>query len=207
MGQLSLSRFFALLNELKHKAVMLDEQNRHRKSHHLLANEALFSQDLFRADSDNFLPYIEEVSERLTKVESLCEQGRWSLVNDALPLIEQQMIALSHAINADQARHHDASRKLLQREIVSSTKHNYQQAVQAVVKSSQELYQSLSEHHEFERRLATMIAERDTQRATASGDLLNKITQEILALHKRLGRCRQAISAIELDIERAEKRN
>ncbi len=74
---------------------------------------------------------------------------------------------------------------------------------------TQALYQKLSEHHEFERRLALMIAEREQQRGNTKdySQRNEQLKLEILALHKRLGKCRQAISVIERDIELAEKRN
>jgi primosomal replication protein N'' len=51
-----------------------------------------------------------------------------------------------------------------------------------------------------------MITEREQLRQHAKNADSLKLSQEVLALHHRLGRCRQAISVIERDIAFAEKR-
>ena len=81
----------------------------------------------------------------------------------------------------------------------------YKQAVKKIMQSSHELYQELSQNHEFERRLQEMIDIRKRQLASASKAEASKINQEILALHARLGRCRKAISATEDKTQQVEK--
>ena len=73
------------------------------------------------------------------------------------------------------------------------------------MQSSHELYQELSQNHEFERRLQEMIDIRKQQLSSASTAEANKINHEILALHARLGRCRKAITATEDKIQQVEK--
>ena len=72
--------------------------------------------------------------------------------------------------------------------------------------NSHQLYQKLTEHHEFERRLMDMVAEREAMRAKCKKHESEKLSIEVLTLHQRLGRCRRAISTIERDIEQVEKR-
>ena len=50
-----------------------------------------------------------------------------------------------------------------------------------------------------------MLNERELLRKSASPAKAKKLSDEVLALHQRLGRCRQAISKIERQIEVAEK--
>ena len=72
--------------------------------------------------------------------------------------------------------------------------------------SSHQLYQKLTEHHEFERRLMDMLSEKERQRLESKKHESEKLSVEVLTLHQRLGRCRKAISAIQREIELAEKR-
>jgi primosomal replication protein N'' len=82
----------------------------------------------------------------------------------------------------------------------------YNKAAKAVLLSSHQLYQQLTEHREFERRLIAMITEREQQRQKSRDINNNTVSQEVLALHQRLGRCRKAISSIERNIELTEKK-
>ena len=82
----------------------------------------------------------------------------------------------------------------------------YQTLAGNVLANSHALYKKLNEHHEFERRLLDMITQREQQRNKAKNSDTSLLSQEVLALHQRLGRCRQAISVIERDIEFVEKR-
>ena len=81
----------------------------------------------------------------------------------------------------------------------------YKQAVQKIMQSSHELYDELKQNHEFERRLVLMIEERKLLMEKASPAQAQKLNQEILTTHARLGRCRKAISATEDKIQQVEK--
>ena len=83
----------------------------------------------------------------------------------------------------------------------------YNKIAKNVLLSSHQLHQQLIEHHEFERRLMEMISEREQQRMRSRASNIDKLSQEVLALHQRLGRCRKAISAIEQKIKLAEKKS
>ncbi len=72
--------------------------------------------------------------------------------------------------------------------------------------TSHQLYEKLNKNREFERRLMLMVAEREQQRTQCRASEAEKLSNEVLALHQRLGRCRKAISLIERDIEFAEKK-
>ena len=50
-----------------------------------------------------------------------------------------------------------------------------------------------------------MIQDRELQRQHANVKRSKQLSEEVLALHQRLGRCRQAISKLEREIAQAEK--
>ncbi len=205
-----IDRLSAVLNQLAIKAKQIDKKNATEKVHRLIENNNLFSAELFISQSDRFSPYIKEVQRELPKFSRLVKAGKIELSTLLLQQIEQQVAAISNALHANAALHQaaklsfDAHRKVKIKKTKAQNK--YQDITKKIILTSQQLYQKLNEHHEFERRLMDMVAERESQRVKCKASHSAKLSAEVLALHQRLGRCRRAISTIERDIELAEKR-
>lgn len=217
----AINRLSTLIEHLCLQATQTDELNSNHKSHRLIENNNLFSQHLFTTESDKFFLYVEEVKKRLSEFSRLYNlsadnANKTEFAKSSLLQIEQQISALMNAIQANKAMHQaaqasfDARKKVRIKsaqanQLAQSDK--YKKIVKSVVLSSHQLYQQLTEHHEFERRLMDMITEREQQRVRSKSATANKLSQEVLALHQRLGRCRKAISSIERNIELAERKN
>jgi len=206
-----LDRLSASLKQLAIKAEQTDLKNSRIKVHRLIENTNLFSVELFTSQSDKFTPYIKEVEQKLPELDRLMKANKVELSTLLLHRIEQQISALTNALNSNAALHQapklsfDAHNKAKLNRAKSQSK--FKNATKKLFLNSQQLYQKLSEHHEFERRLMDMVSERESQRMRCKASENAKLSAEVLALHQRLGRCRKAISAIERDIELAEKRN
>ncbi len=200
----AIARLKTVLNTIKTQAKAIDSTNQSRSAHKALAENDLFSITLFSTSSDRYTAYVDETIKKTNELEKLLAANLNELASELLTQIEQQIIALKNALKANNVLHQDSQYQLNKRKI-KMQQYRYQNAARAVIASSQSLYQKLAEHHEFERRLATMIAEKEYQRADSNSINSQKITQEILKLHQRLGRCRQAITQIEKEIERSEK--
>jgi len=196
----SLERIYQVLNDLSQQAKQVDDENQHTKSHYLLQDKNVFSESLFVTNSDKIQPYVEEVRGRTTELSNLLSKGKRELFHNRLQGIEQQISAIINALRSNKSIHQEAQYRL---NAINSRR--YKKAAKQLFQSSQALYQQLSEHHEFERRLQVMLEDREKLRLTATPSKLNKIAAEVLALHQRLGRCRQAISKIERQIELSEK--
>ena len=217
--EIAINRLATLLEHLSIQAKQTDQLNSKQKSHRLIENNNLFSQHLFTTESDKIFLYVEEVKKRLNEFSRLYvlsgdNANKAEFAKSSLLQIEQQISALMNAIQANQAMHQAAQVSFDARKNVrvksakaAQLKQNdtYNKMAKSVLLSSHQLYQQLSEHHEFERRLMAMITEREQQRIRAKSANIDKISQEVLALHQRLGRCRKAISSIERNIEQAEK--
>ncbi|MCW8833577.1 MAG: primosomal replication protein [Colwellia sp.] len=205
-----IDRLSTLLKQLAVKAKQIDKKNAAEKVHRLIENNNLFSPELFVSQSDRFSPYIEEVQCKVSKLTHLLNSGKVEFSTLSLQKIEQQVSAISNALHANAALHQaaklsfDAHSKVKIKK--SKAQNKYKDIAKKLVLTSQQLYQKLSEHHDFERRLMDMVAERESQRIKCKAKDSAKISAEVLALHQRLGRCRKAISQIERDIELAEKR-
>jgi len=217
--QIAIQRLTTLIEHLSIESRQIDQLNAKHKSHWLIENNNLFSQLLFSTESDLFSPYVDEVKKRIDEFNRLYQHSdsnnsKAEFAKTSLALIEQQISALMNAIQANQSMHQaaqvsfDAKKKVRAKRATAARKtEQYGQLAKSVLLSSHQLYKELSEHHEFERRLVAMIDEREKLRQQSSATNTNKLSQEVLALHQRLGRCRKAISSIERNIEQAEKNN
>ncbi len=205
-----IDRLSALLEQLATKAKQIDIKNAMEKVHRLIENNNLFSPELFVSQSDRFSPYIEEIQRKLPEYSRLVRADKIELSTLLLQQIEQQVAAIANALRANATLHQaaklsfDAHSKVKIKR--SKSQNKYKDIAKKIMLTSQQLYQKLNEHHEFERRLMEMVAERELQRVKSKASDSTKLSAEVLALHQRLGRCRKAISTIERDIELAEKR-
>jgi len=198
--QLPLDRITAVLDDLTEQAKIIDAENQQTKSHYLLKDKDVFSEALFATNSDRIQPYVDEIRGKTIELSRLLSNGKNELSQNRLQCIEQQISAILNAIRSNKGIHQEAQYRL-----TAINARRYKKAAKQLFKSSQALYQQLSEHHEFERRLLAMLNERELLRKSATPSKAKKLSDEVLALHQRLGRCRQAISKIERQIEVAEK--
>ncbi len=194
------------------EATQTDAMNAQNKSHRLIENNNLFSSTLFVSQSDRFLPYVKEVERRLVEFTRLVAANKIELSQALLQQLEQQISAISNALHANSTMHQaaklsfDANYKVRIKKAKAKQANKYRNLTKKLVLSSHQLYQKLTEHHEFEQRLMDMLIEKERQRLKCKSHENEKLSTEVLTLHQRLGRCRKAISTIERDIELAEKR-
>jgi primosomal replication protein N'' len=198
--QLPLDRITAVLDNLTEQAKIIDTENQQTKSHYLLKDKDIFSEALFVTNSDKLQPYVDEIRGKTLELSRLLQHGKKELSQNRLQCIEQQISAILNAIRSNKGIHQEALYRL-----TAINARRYKKAAKQLFKSSQALYQQLSENHGFERRLLAMLDERELLRKSATPSKAKKLLDEVLALHQRLGRCRQAISKIEREIEVAEK--
>ncbi len=198
----SLNKIETIIKDLEHSAMNIDTNNHKLKAHDLLKDSALFSTDLFNTSSDLFIDYINEIKLNFSQLQRLVSNNNKPLAEYRLESIERQISSLLNAFNANKSIHNEAQHRLNARKA-----RRLKQSAQKLIQPSQNLYQTLAEHHEFERRLMQMLADKELERNSASKQQIDKVSQEVLVLHQRLGRCRQAISKIENNIVNYEKRS
>jgi len=208
----SIERLSVLLETLDLKAKQIDAKNTQSKAHRLIENNNLFSSTLFVSQSDQFSPYIKEIQRRISEFSRLVTADKIEWSKELLQQIEQQISAISNALQSNSVMHQaaklsfDANNKVRIKKAKAKQANKYSDITKNIMLNSHQLYQKLTEHHEFERRLMDMVAEREAMRAKCKKHESEKLSTEVLTLHQRLGRCRKAISTIERDIELSEKR-
>ncbi|MFT6920896.1 MAG: primosomal replication protein N'' [Cognaticolwellia sp.] len=198
--QSAINKIHAILDQLNEQALQVDQQNKQSKSHKIIQENDIFSEALFLTHSDQFHPYIVEVKNKTNELSRLLSANKNALAHSRLLILEQQISALRNALNSNSALHKEPTQRL-----VAIKARRYKKAAQAVMQSSHNLHKKLNETFEFERRLVEMIQVRERQGHNTSATQTKQFTDEILALHQRLGRCRQAISKLEREIAQAEK--
>lgn len=196
----AINKIHAILDQLNEQAKAVDQQNKHSKSHKIIQENDIFSEKLFLTHSDQFQPYVDEVKNKTNELARLLAANKNTLAHSRLLTIEQQISSLRNALNSNSTLHKEPAQRL-----VAIKSRRYKKAAQAVMQSSHNLHNKLNETFEFERRLLEMIEAREKQYHGASVKMSTQLTGEVLALHQRLGRCRQAISKLEREISSAEK--
>ena len=141
---------------------------------------------------------LEELDAELKR---LLEQKRSALSQHRLISIEQQMASIITAIDAN-----NSMNKADTITLNANKQRSYKKAAQKLFQPIQNLYSQLSETIEFERRLLVMLAEKQAILSSSPPNKKVQATDDVLIVHQRLGRCRQAISKIERQIETQEKR-
>ncbi|WP_441002286.1 primosomal replication protein PriC [Pseudocolwellia agarivorans] len=201
-SSISIEKIYVILADLEETASILDNSNSKLKAHSLLQDSPMFSVNLFNTNSDLFTDYVIEIKSKTAQLSRLIKNKNDELSKYQIELIEKQISSLHNAFHSNKNIHDEAQNRLN-----AMASRRYKKAVKAVIQPSQNLYQNLSEHHEFERRLLQMLQDKEQERVQASSATFNKLSQDVLTLHQRLGRCRQAISKIEADIVKFESRN
>ncbi|TLU64856.1 hypothetical protein FE810_10390 [Thalassotalea litorea] len=198
-----IKRLHQLLEHLVEDAKLADDRNKGRKSHYYLKRQALFDDRLFNRSYDNYSDYLPGIKTKLDHLQTLLDNNQQELGFNLLEQLQHQISSLITAIKANESRHQDTDYRMQRRQRLS-TKH-VKKVTQTLMQPTQELYQKLAEYQGFEKRLQQMLFDEQDKlnRATKQDTALQ---DKVLALHQRLGRCRQAIARLETDIEKHQKR-
>jgi primosomal replication protein N'' len=216
LNQSVIRRLSTLLSSLHDQSCQLDAINTQDKSHRLIENNNLFSNHLFSAQSDQLSDYSSEIKKKLIDFSKLYAKNddcavKIELAKASLAHIEQQLSALITAIKSNSVIHkaakinNDATNNVRKKYFnnINRQNRNHKKLAKTILHSSHQLHKKLTEHHEFERRLIKMISDREKNLQINSNSAV--LNNEMLALHQRLGRCRKAIYAIEVDIAKTNK--
>ncbi|GHE98285.1 primosomal replication protein PriC [Thalassotalea profundi] len=183
------------------QAEQIDQKNKSNKAFKLRKDSHLFAETLFITNSEFLVPYVQEIQKKCNELQRLLQENKSELSQHRLTLIEQQISSIITTIEAN-----SSINKTDNITLNANKQRNYKKAAQSLFKPIQSLYSKLSETIEFERRLLVMLAEKQECLKVASPTKHAQATNDVLIVHQRLGRCRQAISKIERQIEMQEKR-
>lgn len=147
------------------------------------SSRARFDEVLFHTKGKTLKDYLAEVQSNMHQLTLNVEQGKRERVSFLAERLVAQIAALQRELATKDLRRNDP---------LPAKQQNY--------------YQQLSTHQDYERRLQSMIQDREAaslrQTTLASQQ---KLQREVAALEGRLQRCRQALTRIERMIERQER--
>lgn len=173
------------------------------KSDQLLTQLALHLQQL----ADNLAPVAHQRSAQ-ARFDSQLFHTHSTRLSDYLHEAEQNMALLRQAVASQRS---DQVAWMAERLVTQIAALQRELATQSMRKNERpqappgtSLYDKLAENQEFERRLRAMIADRESQLASANGPSA-LLQREIAALEGRLQRCRDAQKRIERSIEFRER--
>ncbi|MFC0226829.1 primosomal replication protein PriC [Serratia aquatilis] len=145
--------------------------------------QARFDVALFSNHGTRLRDYLAEVQKNFAQLQAAVSSNR----NAHVAFLAEKLVAQLTA---------------LQRELATQTLRRKNQPKEVV---DVDLYHKLAEHQDYERRLISMIEDRESllgQQTTFAAQ--KKLQQELATIEGRLVRCRQALARIERSIERKE---
>ncbi|WP_434462489.1 primosomal replication protein PriC [Serratia plymuthica] len=145
--------------------------------------QARFDTALFSNRGTRLRDYLAEVQRNFAQLQTAANDSRISQVAFLAEKLVAQITALQRELATQALR-----RKNQPKEVVAV-----------------DLYHKLAEHQDYERRLMSMIQDRESllgRQTTFAAQ--QKLQHELAALEGRLVRCRQALARIERSIERKE---
>ncbi|MFC3033624.1 primosomal replication protein [Pseudoalteromonas fenneropenaei] len=195
-GLVKLEQQVAMLAE---KAVEFDKAKWFEKNRFIQNKHGLFDSPLFASKSLLLQDYVDEIALSLKHLPATSQRHAFAFAIEKIGMQVESVVKVLQATPVWAKENRSSPKAKAQ---------VYRKAVAKIMQSSHELYQELSQNHEFERRLQAMITERQSQLDSANSDTARQqLHAEILALHARLGRCRKAISATEDKIVALEKQS
>lgn len=142
-----------------------------------------FDDQLFSQRDSRLSHYLAEVDKNLLHLKQEVKNGRQQQVAFLAEKIVAQISALQREL---------ATLKIREKNTVA-------------VKSTGDIYQTLAQHQDYERRLQAMLRDKESQLILQTTIAAQQhIQKELAALEGRLMRCRQALKRIEKQIERRE---
>ncbi len=192
---------------LQHDAMLPKGERR------LLQDTERFNDELFIQSGAELKPCIEQIAKSIKQLEKLLK-NKVSLNTIALSCerIQDRFTAVRRALSTTtlgvkSAQQQKASRiaQARSRRKKSHDQSGFNWIAAGVMQNSHQLYEELNKHHnwvkKFEQKIQSLQSELEN---CHSADKIKK-QNEILLVHRRLGKCRQAISYIEDRIQAFER--
>ena len=189
-------QLFAKLQELEAalESSVIDNENWFNRSD-------VFVSSAFYTKSNELPDYIKELKDNIAKLDKLNEQAYLEFLADK---VAQQFACLKSLLNSASLNNKDKTYRYHKKSKIQQAK----QFTKKISQSSQELYSELSKLQEYERRLQEMVAERQQKLHQYQGSTKKQeYQQDVLTYQQRLGRCRQALSKIEEQIQQLDDNN
>lgn len=211
----------ALINKLRQQLKQLEQevlqhdQSQTAQSLRLMEHLTRFDQALFQQHGGKLYPCIAQIEQSLLQLEKQLQAGISAPVLQAsCERIADRFVALKRAINTTtidlkaQQQNKNSKKVAYQRKI--QQKHSdagFGWIAADVMRNSHQLYEELNKHFNWEKKIQFKIEQLQARLDNCHITEKIAVQNDLLAMHKRLGKCRQAIHYIEERIQLFERPN
>ncbi|GAA4897730.1 primosomal replication protein [Ferrimonas pelagia] len=171
-----------------------------------LAHKSRFHDQLFDHQGASLAGCLTVLRKDLKQIEQLLQIGATGeTVELACQRFSGRFQALLQAVANTQTATRGIQNSAYKRRSSANADAGYQWIAQNIMNSSHKLYQELNKHRNWEQKMQQKIQQLEHALDNYRGGDKITLQNEILAQHKRLGKCRQAMTYIEQRIAWLEK--
>ncbi|QSX31252.1 primosomal replication protein [Shewanella cyperi] len=192
---------------LRHDAALAPQQRK------LIQDVERFNDGLFIQSGAQLAPCIGQIAKDIKQLEQRLALGlSAATIVASCERIQDRFTAVKRALtttginlkSATQARQ-SARNRSHQRQKQAHNSSGFDWIAAGVMQNSHQLYEELNKHLNWARKIESKIAQLETGLDNCHSADKIKLQNEILLMHRRLGKCRQAISYIEDRIQAFER--
>ncbi|QSX42037.1 primosomal replication protein [Shewanella cyperi] len=192
---------------LRHDAALAPQQRK------LIQDVERFNDGLFIQSGAQLAPCIGQIAKDIKQLEQRLTLGlSAATIVASCERIQDRFTAVKRALtttginlkSATQARQ-SARNRSHQRQKQAHNSSGFDWIAAGVMQNSHQLYEELNKHLNWARKIESKIAQLETGLDNCHSADKIKLQNEILLMHRRLGKCRQAISYIEDRIQAFER--
>lgn len=211
----------ALLQKLRQQLKQLEQevlqhdQSQSEQNLRLLAHLERFDQALFQQSGGKLYPCVAQLEHSLQQLEKQLATGISAPVLQAsCERLSDRFVALKRAISTTsidlkaQQQNKNSKKVAYQRKMQQRhTDSGFGWIAAEVMRNSHQLYEELNKHFNWEKKIQFKIEQLQAQLDNCHITEKIAVQNDLLAMHKRLGKCRQAIHYIEERIQLFERPN
>ncbi|KFZ38051.1 prepilin peptidase [Shewanella mangrovi] len=195
--------------------VLQHDQAQSAKDLRLLEHLERFEQTLFHQSGGKLYPCIAQLETSLRQLEKQLAAGiSPALLQASCERIADRFVALKRAISTTaidlkaQQQNKNSKKVVYQRKMQQRhTDAGFGWIAAEVMRNSHQLYEELNKHLNWEKKIQFKIEQLQAQLDNCHITEKIAVQNDLLAMHKRLGKCRQAINYIEDRIQLFERPN
>ncbi len=195
--------------------VLRHDSSMKKNDQKLLQNMDRFNHGLFQQTGGKLIACIHQIKHGINMLDKRLLAGiNKEAIESSCLHIQDQFSAVKRALNttsidlkSERHKRSSARANYINKQTKKHNNSGFEWIASNVMQNSHQLYEELNKHLNWAGKIEQKIQELDLKLdGTRSRDKL-KVQQQILDMHKRLGKCRQAISYIEERIQLFERPN
>ncbi|MFQ6371511.1 primosomal replication protein [Shewanella sp. YIC-542] len=205
MNQQQLIAKLRMQLQLLEQQVLQHDASLAAREQKLLAHTERFNDELFHQHGAKLAPCVQQLRDSINQLErQLQRQISAATVTKTCEKIQDRFVALKRAmattnidVKEQQAQKLQKQRYFRQKQSQRHQQSGFSWIANQVMQSSHRLYQELDKHLNWEKKILLKIEQLQYQLDTCHSTAKIAIQNDLLSMHRRLGKCRQAISYIE----------